>query len=164
MIIAPRDFRDEEYTIPREYLEKLGAKITVGCSSTEEAIGRFGMKVTPDTTLDKIWASEFDAIIFVGGQGALNYLNDYTALTLARKGVEEKKVVTAICVAPLILGAAGILTNKKATIFPQEASRLSEFGALYTAKSVEREDKIITAQGPEVALEFARQIAKAMME
>ncbi len=23
IIIAPRDFRDEEYTIPREYLEKL---------------------------------------------------------------------------------------------------------------------------------------------
>ena len=51
MVVAQRDFRDEELLEPKALLEKAGARVTVASSSLVPATGELGAKVTPDVLL-----------------------------------------------------------------------------------------------------------------
>jgi len=162
MLIAHRDFRDEELLKPKALLEKAGARVSVASSSLEAATGTLGAKVTPDLLLKDVDAGEYDAVVFIGGPGAKQYWDDSTAHRLAREAVEEGKVVAAICIAPVTLANAGLLEGKKATVWKTESGRLRAQGASYTGADVEVDDRIITANGPEAAETFGAAIAEAL--
>jgi len=164
MIIAARNFRDEELRLPREILEGQGAEVTLASTTLDEAVGMFGAKAKPDILLRDVKVEDYDAIIFVGGSGASRYWNDPTAHEIAREAVEQGKVLGAICIAPVTLANAGVLSGKRATIFGSEAGKLKAKGAEYTGAKVERDGKIITGSGPEAAEEFGRAIVKALAE
>jgi len=158
MIIAPKDFRDEEYQKPREVLERAGAKITVASKGVKVATGMLGATAQVDKDLNEASIAEFDAVVFVGGVGASVYFNDQTALKLAREAVEQGKVVGAICIAPSILANAGILQGKNATCFSSEAENLRVKGANYTGQAVTVDGNIVTANGPGAAQDFGQKI------
>ncbi|MEM2674590.1 MAG: DJ-1/PfpI family protein, partial [Candidatus Hadarchaeales archaeon] len=85
------------------------------------------------------------------------------ALSLAKEAAELGKKVCAICIAPVILANAGLLENRKATVWDGEFRRmLEEKGAKYVNKSVVVDGNIITANGPGAASEFGRTIAKEL--
>lgn len=170
MVIANEDFRDEEYLTPKEILSQAGAKITTVSSSTETATGMLGAKVKPDILFSEIKVKDYDAVIFVGGVGASEYWNNSVAHKIAQETVKEGKLLAAICIAPVTLANAGVLKDKKATVFPSEGNRLVTKGAKYTAKPVEKDldlntkSKIITAQSPKEAKLFAEEIKKTLLE
>lgn len=128
------------------------------------AKGMFGGTVKPDTTLEDVDVSRFDALVFVGGSGAKIYFDDPTAHRLAREAYENGRVVAAICIAPSTLANAGLLGGKKATCFPSESQNLREKGAVYTGKPVEQDGRIVTADGPGSAREFGRVIARVVSQ
>src|SRR4030042_1829030 len=101
MVIAHSDFRDEELLKPKALLERAGARVTVASSSLEPATGTLGAEVTPDLLLKDVDAGEYEAVVFIGGPGAKEYWDNGTAHALARAGVEQGKVVAAICTAPV---------------------------------------------------------------
>jgi protease I len=107
---------------------------------------------------------EYDAIIFVGGQGASFYWNDPTAHKIVKQAIEKGKIVAATCISPVTLANAGILKNKKATVWPSEADKLIEKGAIYTGTKVEVDDNIITAVGSEQIEEVSEAILKALSD
>ena len=74
-----------------------------------------------------------------------------------------EKVVAAICVAPVTLANAGVLKDKKATVWHGEQGRLTGAGCTYTASSVEIDGSLITANGPTSAGEFGEAIAAALV-
>lgn len=164
MIIAHQDFRDEEYEEPRQIFEANGATITVASFSLEIAKGSLGAQVKPDLLLKDMAVGDYDAIVFVGGPGAQEYWDDPAAHAIAQDAVAQGKVLAAICIAPTTLAKAGVLKGKKATVFSSEAEELKESGANYTGASVERDGLIITANGPQAAVEFAEEISKALGE
>jgi protease I len=162
MIIARKDFRDEELFRPKEILEKAGAKVAVASSSLEPARGMLGGTAKPDLLVKDIRVSEYDAVVFVGGVGAREYWEDEKAQEIARGAAEERKVVAAICLGPVTLANAGVLEGKKATVWESEAGRLKAKGAIYTGRKVETDGRIITANGPQSAEEFGRALVKAL--
>ena len=162
MIIAEKDFRDEELQKPKEILEKYGAKVIIASSTTNIATGMLGMKIKPDILINEIKVEEYDAIIFVGGSGASQYWNDPIAHSIAKEAIKKDKILCAICIAPVTLANAGVLQGKKATVWPSEAERIKNMGAIYTGANVEIDGKIITANGPAAAEEFGEAIAKAL--
>ncbi len=162
MVIANRDFRDEEYQKPRTILEKSGAQISVASSERSPAMGMFGLRVEPDILLDEADIKDFDAVIFVGGSGASEFWHDPQAHEIAQTIVKADKVLGAICIAPVTLANAGVLTSKKATVWPSEAGKLTAKGVYYTTSKVEVDGKIITADGPEAAEQFGEALAKAL--
>ena len=164
MLIAHKDFRDEEYQTPRKLFEAQGATVKVASSSLEEAGGMLGAKVKPDMLLKDVKVAEYDAIIFVGGSGATEYWDDPTAHAIAKEAVEKGKVLAAICIAPATLAKAGVLKGKKATVFSSAAGELKAAGCDYTGQPVERDGKIITANGPDAAEKFAAEVIKALRE
>jgi len=162
MIIAERNFRDEELLKPRKILEDGGVKVIVASTSLQQARGMLGATVKPDILLSSVKVQDYDVITFVGGSGASQYWNDPLAHSVAQEAVEKGKILCAICIAPVTLANAGVLSGKKATVFSSEISKLEAKGAIYTGKPVQVEGKIITGEGPQAAEEFGEAIVKAL--
>lgn len=170
MIIAHENFRDEEYSVPKDFLSRNGAKIVTASSSLETATGMLGAKVKPDILFSEIKVKDYAVVIFVGGSGASEYWNNPSAHKIAQETVKEGKLLAAICIAPVTLANAGVLKDKKATVFSSEKNKLVAKGAKYTGKPVEKDldpttkSKIITAQSPKEAKLFAEEIKKTLLE
>lgn len=162
LIIAERTFRDEEYQVPKEILEKAGFKVLTASTSVEKAVGKLGMTVKPDVLVKDLINRELAALIFVGGGGSSQYFNDATAHELARHFYNQGKVVGAICIAPVILANAGLLKRKRATVFPDGRPDLEAKGALYTGNQVEVDGNLITGCGPEAAQAFGEKLAEML--
>jgi len=162
MIIAHRNFRDEELLTPQRLLEKQGVEVTVVCSRPGEAQGMLGAKVKPDEVLDSLKVEAYDAVVFVGGAGAKEYWDHPKAHAIARSALGSGKWVCAICIAPVTLANAGVLEGKRATVWASEAGRIQEKGATYTGAAVEVDGHVITANGSGAARRFAEAIIAAL--
>jgi len=162
MIIAERNFRDEELLEPKKILEDREIKVTIASTSLQNARGMLGATVKPDILLSSVKVQDYDVIIFVGGSGASQYWNDPPAHSIAQKAVQKGKILCAICIAPVTLANAGVLSGKKATVFSSEISKLETKGATYTGKPVQVEGKIITGEGPQSAEQFGEAIVKVL--
>ena len=163
MVIAPEDFRDEEYQIPRQIFEKEGFQVTVASSRLGRATGSRGLTVPIDALLPSIKVSDYDAVVFVGGKGSWDYFDNPDAQRLAQETSRSSQtLLCAICSAPGILAKAGVLQGKKVTSFARETALLKERGASFTGKPVEKDGKLITADGPRSAEAFARSIVEAL--
>lgn len=163
MIIAKSDFRDEELLVPKSVFEKEKAKVVIASTTRSEIKGMLGATVKPDILLNEVSVEDYDAVIFVGGSGSQQYFDDQSAHTVASDADEKGKILGAICLAPNILANAGVLKDKKCTCWGNP-NNLKDNGANYTGKSVEKDGKIITANGPAAAKEFAGTIIKALLE
>lgn len=164
LIIAHKNFRDEEYNEPRAVLEGRGFQVTVASSSLETATGMLGAQVQPDILVSDIVVSDYAAIVFVGGAGAAEYWDDPTAHRVAQEAVAQGKVLAAICIAPVTLARAGVLQGKRATVFESATGEVQAGGATCTGESVVRDGLIITANGPGAARQFGETIAAALEE
>jgi len=163
MIIAPEKFRDEELFEPKEILEKAGISVTVASTGLSPARGVKGGTITPQARITELKADDYDAVIFVGGGGASIYWDNPVAHALAGDAVKKGKLLAAICIAPVTLARAGVLTGRRATVWPSEAEQLSAAGAHYTAQPVVKDGNIITGSGPNAAAEFGEEIKKALL-
>lgn len=164
IILAAKDFRDEEYQIPRQIMEAAGFSLKVASTTVRECHGRFGLAVKPDFQIEKANPEEFDALVFVGGPGAAEYYNHLYAHELIQRFHASGKVIGAICIAPMILGKAGILEGKNITAYSSEAAQLKQLGAKVSANKVEKDKNIITANGPDAAKDFGNMLVKVILE
>ena len=160
MVIAPKNFKDEEYYIPKEIFETMGIRVSTS-STSSEAVSVAGRKQVIDVTLDKA-TSNYDAVMFVGGPGAIVLFDNEKAWNLAREFFKKNKLVAAICIAPSILANAGILQGKRATAFPSEETTLLKKNAIYTGNLVTIDGNIITGKNPGAARELSSQIIKIL--
>jgi len=164
MVLAPKDFRDEEYKEPREVFEDAGFDIALASSRVGDAIGVLGTRVSVNQTISSINIHNYDALVIVGGHGMIEMWHNDDLIMVVQDAVRENKIIGAICSAPVVLANAGVLQGKKATVFAESNSRLSEKGAQYTGEPVTRDGNIITADGPESAHDFGIKIEEALNE
>jgi protease I len=166
MIIAFREFRDAEYFVPKEILERAGIEVKTASNKMGTAIGADGGDTQVDLLVSQVNPADFDAIIFVGGPGCLDSLDNEDSYRVARETVSQEKVLAAICISPVILAKAGVLEGKRATCWTDplgsQAKILREKGAIFEKKSVVVDGKIITANGPEAAEEFGKAIVEVL--
>lgn len=162
LIIAPENFRDEEYFHTKEELESADIETETASKQMGECTGMLGKTADVDITTEVVNVDNYDGIVFVGGTGASIYFEDEKALGIAKEAFEKGKVVAAICIAPSILANAGILSGKKATAYSSEEENLKKNGAEYTGEAVTVDGNIITANGPAAAKEFGKKIARAL--
>jgi len=163
MVIASKNFRDEEYQHPREIFEREGMKVLVASTTTNEVTGMLGLKVTPNILLNDVIVDDYDAIVFVGGSGATEYWDNAKAHEILIDAYNKKRVISAICIAPMIIVKAGLLKGKNATVYSSEIDNMKKFGVNYTCKSVEADGLIVTANGPSSAKEFGEKIIEIIL-
>ena len=167
MVVAFQDFRDEEYFVPKEILEEAGAEVKTASTKIGRALGADGGEVETDLLISEINMAEFDGVVFIGGPGCLENLDNENSYKVAKETVSQGKVLASICISSVILAKAGVLEGKKATVWssPMDKSPiqiLEENGVIYQDESVVVDGKIITGNGPGAAKEFGEAIIEVL--
>lgn len=162
LVIAHEGFREEELDAPRRALEGAGARVVVASSSLAPARGMHGGEAAPDLLYCAARVDDLDALVFVGGVGAAEYVPDRTAHRLAREALQQGKVVGAICYAASILAEAGLLEGRPATGWPAREAHLRARGAVWTGEPVTVAGRVVTGRGPDDAEAFARALVAAL--
>jgi len=162
LVIAPKTFRDEEYAEPKQLLERAGVEVTTASVEPGACYGRFGLEAHADVAVRDVDPTSFDVVAFIGGAGARVYFDDPEAHRIARAALEAGKVLGAICIAPSILGHAGLLQGVSVTSFSSQEADLVAHGARWTGRPVEVDERIVTANGPESATMFGEELLHAL--
>jgi protease I len=162
LIVAPNDFRDEEYYKTKNILEKNNINTSTSSLKIGTLNGTFGFKAKSSILIQNINHNDFDAIIYIGGKGSNVFFKNMYSLKLAKIFFKQKKITAAICISPIILANSGILKNKKATVFIDGKESITNSGAIYTGNNVEIDQQIVTANGPESSELFATSISQLL--
>jgi protease I len=163
IIIARKDFRDEEYFIPRDYFLKAGMDVNTASSKTGTLFGVLGGEAEVTLDIKDAHVQDFDAVVFVGGDGASEYFDSKEAHRLAQEFNAAGKLTSAICIAPVILANAGVLQDRSATVWSNSLDKtgpkaLLANGCRYLPDEVNVCENIITGRDRESAQAFARTI------
>jgi protease I len=162
VLIVPRTFREEELFDTKRGLELASVQTVIAGTQTGPIPSMLGGTVQAALPLNQVKVDEFDAVIFIGGTGAVEFYNSPIALNIARETVAKNKVLAAISLAPATLANAGVLKGVRATGFIGVRDRLTQGGAVYTSNPVERDNLIITATDPLAVPGFVRAILDAL--
>ncbi len=162
LIVASQNFQDEELFATKRVLDGAGVETTIASSRLGVIRGMLGGTAEPTLLVNQVRVDDYNAIVFIGGSGAVEYFGNPIALGIAREAARRMKVLAAICIAPSVLADAGVLTGVRATSFLSERERLVRAGAIYTGAPVERDRFIITASGPLAAAPFGQAILDAL--
>ncbi|MDO8465466.1 MAG: DJ-1/PfpI family protein [Gallionella sp.] len=137
-----------------DILRRAGIEVTSAGLDDLPVLASRGVVLLADTTLDLAQHQDFDMIVLPGGlPGTDNLKADQRLIALLQKMAQQGKYVAAICAAPSVLAAAGLLDGRKATCYPTCLDNFPKVN-LQTAAVVE-DGKLITSRGPGTAMDFA---------
>lgn len=120
-----------------------------------------GVTLVPDTTMDRIRALDFDAIVLPGGtRGVQNLVADARVLRAVRELHDAGRWLCAVCAAPQVLHAAGVLQGRRVTCYPGVEARLA--GAVMGSGNVVVDGRLITSRGAGTSIEFALEIVRRL--
>jgi len=162
LIAASQNFRDEELFETKRALDAAAIQTVIASTRIGIIRGTLGGIAEANILVGQLRVEDYDAIIFIGGLGAVEYVANPAALNLAREAVRQRKILAAISTAPTILANAGVLAGVRATSFLSERNRLILAGAVYTGIPVEQDRLIITGSGPMASIQFGRAIADVL--
>ncbi len=162
-VLVAQGFEEIEAVTVIDVLRRAGvevAALSVGGTGAQglTVTGSHGVQIVADRTLAEGAAETWDMIILPGGMpGSTNLRDDPEVLSILRKQHASSRRIGAICAAPIVLAAAGILAGKRATSYPGFEGELK--GATYLTSPLVRDGNILTSRGPGTAFAFALEIA-----
>jgi protease I len=159
--IAPERYRDEELEGPIAVFQRAGIGFDIASTKTGTCTGMLGGTQQASLTFDRVKASLYSGLVIIGRGGSAAHLWTNNALMhLARAFYDQKKIVAAICLSPVVLARAGLLKGKKATFFrtPESSSEMKAGGAVIIDAPVVTDPPVITADGPAAATAFGEEI------
>ena len=158
LFLPAKDFNEEEYSIVRKLLLKYGKNIFITSDDHYVCSGSKGMKVKSDTSFYNINIKNFAALLLIGGKGSKEYWNNEKLHTIIRNFNDAKKIIGAICSAPVILVKAGILQNKTATCYYEDKNELINLGINYQDRAVVTDKNIVTSNGSQSTAQFTEAV------
>lgn len=162
LVIAHKNYQPVEYGVPKKMFEKAGYKVTTVSDKAGKAIAVDGTTTQIDHSIVHCDPTEYDGVVFVGGPGALEFLDNDATYRFIQKAVVAEKVVAGICSATRILAKAGALAAKTATGWDGDkalAEIFDKHAVIYDdVVGVIADGQVVTAKGPAEAEEFAREI------
>ena len=158
LLLAP-GFEEIEALGTCDVLRRLKIEVTTAALQGREVAGAHGVRVVADAELGALDPDGFDAVVLPGGMpGAVNLL---AVKDLVRDFARKGKVTAAICAAPLVLSAAGLLKGRTFTMYPGMGKYLAP-GEEPTGKLVETDGTVVTGKGPGATCFFAAAVARAL--
>ena len=166
LIIAHKGYQPIEYGVTKDTLENTGLKvftasnhITPAQASSNENQKYATSKI--DITINKINVTDYDGMFLIGGPGALEYLDNEIIYQKFKDFAKSNKAFGAICIAPRILAKAGLLSSHNATCWnsdKQVEKLFKDHNINFIDQDTVIDGKIITANGPRAAENFAKAI------
>ena len=144
-------FEESEALLPADILKRAGLDVCLVCITADKLVASsHGFKIMADAVFTEIDLTQAAALIMPGGMPGAQNLCDFAPLREAIiKQNERSGLLCAICAAPMTLGAAGVLKDKRATCYPGFEKYLD--GAEYTRELCTVDGNITTGKGPAAA-------------
>ena len=160
MVLPPRDFDGDVYEVTRRVLESRGHQVAVTSIVQGVITSDEGQSVPVNVRIGDIKSYDYDAFIFIGGEGATLLFDDPQVRKLADD--VKWKTLGATGNATAILALANALKDKKVTGASEFGSLVVRRGASFTNRPMEVDGKVITLQDVSAGEQFANAIAKAI--
>jgi len=136
--------------------------VTISVTGKLEVNGAHQIKVLADELFENVDYSRIFMIVLPGGMPGASNLNAHEGLKAQIvKFNEEKKLLAAICAAPLVYGNLGILNGKQAVCYPGFEKYLK--GAEILNQPVAESGNVITGRGPGAAIQFALKLVEKLV-
>lgn len=127
MILAGKDFQDEEFFQARVILQGSGAAVLTTALGVDEATGIKKGKAKIDLDLLKVNPEEFDAFILIGGLGMEKLANNKKLHHLILQADKQQKLIGAISQGGQALVNLN-LSHKKNLILIKNSKDAEKFG------------------------------------
>ena len=154
-------FEEVEALAPLDLLRRAGVEIkTVGVGA-KTIVGAHSIPVVADMTDAEFSDVAPEMVILPGGMpGTLNLDASEVVHRAIKSAVNANAHLAAICAAPMILGKLGLLSGREAICYPGFEEHLE--GAKISSKTVVNDQKITTAKGMGVAVEFGLKLVEIL--
>lgn len=119
------------------------------------------IKVQADVMAAAVNYDTVDLIVLPGGRLGTENLGANPIVVEMCKEFAARKHLAAICAAPSLLAALGLLEGKKATCHPDFEGQM--YGAMLTGESVVKDGNVITGQGLGASFDFAFELVKILV-
>lgn len=148
-------FEEIEAVTTIDLLRRAGIEVIVAGLTETRVTGSHGITMEADSVLDDALLEDYDMIALPGGMpGADNLESDPRIITILRDMAGRERFTAAICAAPKVLAAAGLLDGKRATSYPGFLDAARTPGLAVTDATVEQHGNVITSRGPGTAMDF----------
>lgn len=156
-------FEEIEAVTNIDVLRRANIEVVTISLNSLDVKGDHRIPIIADQRIDQSDIDNFDAIVLPGGMpGAGNLRDSQKILDFVKRIYNKDGLVAAVCAAPIVLEAAGILEGKNATSYPGFGEEMPSCN--YKEKRVVKDGNIITARGPGVAMEFALTIVEYLKD
>ncbi len=150
-------FEELEAVTIIDVLRRAGIEVVTAALAGNPVTGSHGIPLTADTGLDAVAELDFDLLALPGGMpGAAQLKADARVARIIRRLHDNGRPVAAICAAPMVLAAAGVLEGHRATCYPGFLDGAAQLTVVEDPVVVDR--GIITSRGPGTALDFALEL------
>lgn len=148
-------FEEIEALTVVDMLRRAGKEtVMVSIGKKKTVTGSHKIPVEADVLFTDCDFSDVDMAVLPGGMPGTKHLFEHKGLgALLKKLDSEKKYVAAICAAPSVLGANGLLAGRHATCYPGFEEHLT--GAEVLKDAVVMDGNIITSRGMGTAIAFS---------
>ncbi len=161
MVLAP-NFEDSEAVDPKEYVERLGAEVTVIGIESGKIAGKKGATLDASATFGQVTPGDFDLLIIPGGGSPENLRIHDPAVEFTRKFVESGKPVAAICHGAQLLISAKVLDGRTLTAVNKIRDDVTNAGGKYVDEPLVVDGNLITSRVPGDLPVFDEAIGKAL--
>lgn len=160
LVILPEGFEEIEAVTPIDLLRRAGAEVTVASLAENfHVTGRSGLIIHADKTLSSAAEKSYDMLFLPGGPGVVNLRSDPRVSELVRRQAAGGRWLAAICAAPTVLHAAGVLEGKRYTAHPNVGKELT---AILADQRVVVDGQIITSRGAGTSLDFGLMLVEKL--
>ncbi|NLN42532.1 MAG: DJ-1/PfpI family protein [Clostridiales bacterium] len=163
MVFLANGFEEVEALTVVDYLRRMDIEVdTVSITQDKQVNGSHDIPVLADKTIGEIdKVDSYDGVVIPGGMpGATNLRDNPKVLEIVKEMDKNAKLAAAICAGPIVLEKAGVIEGRKVTSYPGFEDQLS---GVYQEENVVRDQNIITARGPALAVDFAIEIVKYLL-
>lgn len=129
---------------------------TVGLHGAQPVQCANGLVVTPQTSFDA--AGRIDLLVYPGGRGARELMNDGPHLEWVRKQADRVELMASVCTGSLVFAAAGLLQDRPATTHRGALDRLGAIDATIDVRAEDRyvdDGDMVTAAGVSAGIDMA---------
>jgi 4-methyl-5(b-hydroxyethyl)-thiazole monophosphate biosynthesis len=146
-----------------DLLTRAGIEVVTAGLDAQPVKASRGVTLVPDTTLDKVMDEEFDMMVLPGGLPGADHLNaDPRIHELLKRLNQAGRYTAAICAAPKVLAAAGLLEGRRATSYPGVLDKMELPRVDVQLERVIIDDRVITSRGPGTAMDFALELIEKL--
>lgn len=161
-ILLGNGFEEAEALVPADLLRRAGVDVSLTALQGKEVTGGHGITVLADLELSQVDPDTVELVFLPGGLGGVDALSHCPpALDLIRTLYEKGRYVAAICAAPTLLAALGLLEGRRAVCYPGMEDKMA--GALVQKGSPVVEDgTLITGEAAGSAFTFGLKLVEIL--